>query len=118
LNLWYPIGILISLFVVYWSFKDDQTLRADPDDFLLRSSRGESLGFYLTIQSAVGRVMRMAAPELAQIEDAGQRQQLWEKRILQMPRKRHILHMTLWEIRFRLVAFTLLALFLLYDLLW
>jgi hypothetical protein len=116
LNLWYPIGLAISLFVIYGSLKDDRSLRADADGFILRSVRGETLGFYLTLHSAIGRITRYAAIELASIEDAAQRQQQLEARVLAMPHKDRILRMTLWEVRFRLVAFVTIAVVLVYDL--
>jgi hypothetical protein len=117
LNLWYPIGLAISLFAVYGSLKDDRSLRADPDGFLLRTVRGETLGFYLTLHSAIGRVTRYAAVELASLQDATQRRQRLEARILAMPNKDRILRMTLWEIRFRVVAFVAIGALLLYELL-
>jgi hypothetical protein len=117
LNLWYPIGLALSLYVIYGSIKDDRTLRADPNGFILRTVRGETLGFYLTLHSAIGRITRYAAIELASIQDAGQRRQRLETRVLAMPNKDRILRMTLWEIRFRLVAFVAIGAILLYDLL-
>lgn len=117
MNLWYPIGILLSLYIIYSSYKDDQALRTAPDRFLLNSLRGEGGGFYLTLQSALGRITRQIAPELGQIEDPVQRQQHLEQRVLAMPRRERILRMTLWEIRFRGVAFAFFAIVLLYDLL-
>jgi hypothetical protein len=116
LNLWYPIGLAISLFVIYGSVKDDRSLRTDADGFILRTLRGETLGFYLTLHSAIGRITRTAAIELASIQDAAQRQQQLETRVLAMPQKDRILRMTLWEIRFRLVAFVVIAFVILYDL--
>jgi hypothetical protein len=117
LNLWYPIGLAISLFVIYGSIKDDRSLRADADGFILRTVRGETLGFYLTLHSAIGRITRYAAIELASIQDATQRRQRLEALILAMPHKDRILRMTLWEIRFRLVVFVVIAVILVYDLL-
>lgn len=116
MNLWHPIGLALSLFVIYGSFKDDRSLRADPDGFLRRTARGETLGFYLTLHSAIGRITRYAAVELASIEDATQRQQRLEARILAMPHKDRVLRMTLWEIRFRLIAFLVIGVVLIYDL--
>lgn len=117
MNLWHPIGLAISFFVVYGSLKDDRSIRSDPDGFILRTLRGETLGFYLTLHSAIGRITRFAAVELASIQDATQRQQQLEARILAMPHKDRILHMTLWEIRFRLAAFVAIGVVLIYDLL-
>ncbi len=115
MNLWYPIGLLVSIFVVYGSIKDDRLLRADANAFLRRVLRGDGWGFYITLQSAIGRTTRYAATDLAQIEDPQERQQHLESLVLRIPNKERLLHMTLWEIRFRLVAFIIFAFILLYD---
>lgn len=115
LNLWYPIGLLVSIFVVYGSIKDDQLLRADGDAFLRRVVRGDGWGFYITLQAAIGRATRYAASELAAIHDPEQRMRKLESVVLRIPNKDRLLQMTLWEIRFRLVVFLVFALILVYD---
>ncbi|MCB0115632.1 MAG: hypothetical protein R2873_30585 [Caldilineaceae bacterium] len=115
MNLWYPIGLLVSLFVVYGSIKDDQLLRADGDAFLRRVVRGDGWGFYITLQAAIGRATRNAASELADIQDRDQRMQKLESVVVRIPNKARLLKMTLWEIRFRLVAFLVFAFILAYD---
>ncbi len=117
MNLWYPLGLLLCGVVIYGAFQDDRRLRAAPDDFLLRTLRGETWGFNMTLQTALGRLTRQIAGELGQIEDSEQRQQRLEERILHMPRKEKLLRMTLWEVRFRGVAFAIFAVLLLVDLL-
>ncbi|MBX3000267.1 MAG: hypothetical protein KF893_17215 [Caldilineaceae bacterium] len=118
MNFWHPIGLAISFFVIYGSLKDDRSLRTDPDGFILRTLRGETLGYYLTLHSAIGRITRYAAVELAAIQDATERRQRLEALVLAMPHKDRILRMTLWEIRFRLVVFVAIAVVLSYDLIW
>lgn len=117
MNLWYPLGLLLCGFVIYGAIQDDRRLRTDPDDFLLRTLRGDTWGFNLTLQAALGRLTRRLAPELGQIADPDLRQQRLAEYVVALPRKAHLLRMTLWEIRFRGVAFVVIGLLLLYDLL-
>ena len=114
MNLWYPIGLLISGLMIYWSIQDDRLLRTDPDEFLRRALRGNG-NFNLSVQTWLGRFARTHALELAQIEDPAARQAEYERRVLAMADRRRVLQMALWEIRFRAVAFAFIGLVLLYD---
>lgn len=113
-NLWYPIGLLISGLMIYWSIQDERLLREDADEFLRKILRGEG-NFSLTVQSYLGRFARLHALELAQIQDPDQRQAEYIRRVLAMPNRERMLHFTRWEIRFRGVAFGLIGLVLLVD---
>lgn len=114
INLWHPIGLLISGLMIYWSIEDDRLLCIDPNEFLRRALRGDG-NFSLSLQSYLGRFARTNALELAQIEDPTARQAEYERRVLAMPDRRRILRMALWEVRFRSVAFAFIGLVLLYD---
>jgi len=114
MNLWYPVGLLISGLMIYWSVEDDRLLGTDPDEFLQRILRGEG-NFYLTVQSYLGRFARLHALELARIPDPEQRQTEYIRRVLAMPGRERMLHFTRWEIRFRGVVFVLIGLVLLID---
>jgi hypothetical protein len=117
MNWWYPIGIAVSLYVIYSSFEDEKLIRNNPDEFLLNHLRGEGNGFYLTLNKRINRISRSAMPKLAEIQDAEKRRQYLERSILKMPGRERMMKMVLWEIRFRLVAFVVIGLVLLLSLL-
>lgn len=114
MNLWYPIGLLISGLIVYWSVQDDRQLASAPDEFLRQILRGSG-NFYVTLQPRLGRLARFHALELAQIQDADARQTRWEALVLAMPQRARTLRLVRWEIRFRGVAFAVFGLVLLFD---
>lgn len=114
MNLWHPIGLLISGLMIYWSLEDDRLLRTAPDEFLRKSLRGEG-NFCLTVQSYLGRFARLHALDLAQIEDVNDRQSEYIRRVLAMPDLARMLAMARWEVRFRGMAFAVIGLVLLYD---
>ncbi len=114
MNLWHPIGLLISGLMIYWSIEDDRLLRTDPDEFLRKVLRGEG-NFYVTLQSQLGRFVRLHALELGSIQDVDARQSEYVRRVLAMPNRARMLRLTHWEVRFRGVAFALIGLVLLYD---
>lgn len=114
MNLWHPIGLLISGLMIYWSYEDDRLLQADPDEFLRKILRGDG-NFYLTIQSYLGRFARLHALELAQIQDPEKRQAEYTRRVLAMSNRPRMLHLTRWEVRFRGVAFGVIGLILVAD---
>lgn len=118
MNLWHPIGVLISVLIVWWSYQDDRLLATDPDELLRKTVRGRGANFYLTLQAALGRLMRYLAPQLAEIQDPDERQQTLERQVLAMPGKARLLNRVRWEVRFRMVAFALFAVILLYDWIW
>lgn len=114
MNLWHPIGLLISGLMIYWSIQDDRLLRTDPDEFLRRALRGDG-NFNLSLQTYLGRFARHHALELAQIQNPEKRQAEYTRRVLTMPDKTHMLHFVRLEVGFRGVAFALIGLVLLYD---
>ena len=114
INLWHPIGVLISALMIYWSIEDDRLLRTDTDEFLRKMMRGEG-NFCMTVQAYLGRFARNHALELAQIDDPEARQAEYIRRVLAMPDKQRMLAMAHWEVRFRGIAFGLIGLVLLYD---
>ncbi|MBX3050066.1 MAG: hypothetical protein KF753_01255 [Caldilineaceae bacterium] len=114
MNLWHPIGILISGLIIYWSIEDDRLLRTDPDEYLRRMVRGDG-NYCITVQSYLGRFARTHALELAQIEDADRRQAEYIRRVLAMPDRARMLAMARWEVRFRGLAFAVIGLVLLFD---
>ncbi len=116
-NLWYPIGIGISVLMVLWSWQDRRALRRDPDGLLLRTLRGEGANLYLTLQAALNRTVRRVALELADLPDAQARQARLEQAVLQMPDKGRVLRRLEWELNFRMAIFTVIAAVLVADLL-
>jgi len=114
MNLWHPIGLLISGLMIYWSIQDDRLLRTDPDEFLRRALRGDG-NFSLFLQSCLGRFARTHALELAQIQDPEARQAEYVRRVLAMHDKTRVLRFVGWEVRFRGGAFALIGLVLAYD---
>lgn len=115
MNLWHPIGILISGLMIYWSLQDDRLLGTDPDEFLRRMMRGDG-NFCMTVQVYLGRFASTHALELAQIDDPNERQAEYVRQVLAMPDLPRMLAMAQWEVRFRGFAFALIGLVLLYDL--
>lgn len=115
MNLWHPIGVLISVLIVWWSIQDERLLDVDPDELLRKTIRGRGANFYLTLQTALGRLMRYQASRLAEIQDPDERQAALERAVLAMPGKERVLQRVRWEIRFRIAAFAVFAAILLYD---
>lgn len=114
INLWHPIGLLISGLMIYWSIQDDRLLSTDPDEFLRQILRGEG-NFYVTLQSQLGRFVRLHALELGSIQDVDARQSEYVRLVLAMPNRARLMRLTLWEVRFRAFAFALIGLVLLYN---
>ncbi len=114
LNLWHPIGILVSALMIYWSIQDDRLLRTDPHEFMRRMMHGEG-NFCMTVQAYLGRFARTHALELAQIDDPYERQAEYVRRVLAMPDLPRMLRMAQWEVRFRGFAFAIIGLVLFYD---
>lgn len=115
-NLWYPIGIGLSLVMIVWSWQDLQALRRDPDGLLRRIVRGKDANFYLTVQAALSRVSRQMAAELAHLPDGEARQARLEQAVLHMPDKERVLRRLAWELYFRLAVFAVIGMVLILDL--
>lgn len=115
MNLWHPIGLFISVLVVYWSIQDDRLIRDDPDEFLRKHSRQEGTNFYFSIASVLNRVARQNSIVLAEIKDPDERRLKFESLLIELPARARVLNMTRWEIRFRFIAFAIIGAVLAYD---